>query len=333
MAPALHPRALDILRSPGSFDPASPRNIGRVRLRELMGSDLPDATPIDASTVIEHWVDYIVGLILDKKDCVVMCDGTPGEGKSTFSLWLCLLVRQALNQALGTRQNFEVERDICYRLSDLIHRILQSSRENPSVILADEGVLVGAQARAGSYDASLLLDRVLSLSRIQGATLFILAPSIWGLASAVRDRRARLWFHVERRGLSTAFILREAIPFKRPKELPFSKARQPWSKLRWDSLESDPVWAPYEARKITVTKSALHDSEVEALKVEKKLGLSPPAWADAFYRKAVLGRQPGETPTEYHRRGDRERKRLKAAEKLRQSVAGAPLTGDAAVPG
>jgi hypothetical protein len=301
------PSALDILTSDGALDPLLPENVVLSRLREMVGSDLPEGKPVDEEGVVQHWVDYIVGLILDKKDCVVIVDGTPGEGKSTFSLWICLRIREALNRALKVQEQFKVDRDVTYRLSSLIHRINQSSREKPSVVLADEGILVGAQARAGSYDASIILERVLSIARIKGVTMFILAPSIWGLAASVRDRRARLWFHVEERGRSTAFVLRDAIPFKRPKELPFGKARQPWCRIEWGDMESDPIWTPYEGQKLDITTETLADSEVEALKIERKAGLRPPEWATVGNVKRAY-RAANDSPADFRRKADRERK-------------------------
>lgn len=264
------PRATDAVNSFQCFDPNRPEQIGGSFLRRLDQMDLPPYVPTDDETVWAHWVDYIVKLIRDKKDCVVIVDGTPGEGKSTFALWMCLRVQSALNTVFGASRRFEPERDVCYSLSQGISRIRASTRDDPNVVLFDEAVLIGAQARAGSYDAQVVLDRVLQLSRIQGVTVFFLAPSIWSLSSCVRDRRARLWFHVEHRGLSTAFELREEIPFRRPSMLPFEKARQPWHRIHWDSLESDPIWDPYEGRKIEQTLKTLDLSKAEALRIENK---------------------------------------------------------------
>lgn len=301
-----HPRPLDLLTSYSALDPFLLPNIELGKLRELTDSDLPVGTLVGDEEVADHWIKDIVDHHLDKKDSVVIVDGTPGEGKSTFTLWLALEIRARLNEALGLEDRFEVSRDIIYRQSELEHRILQSERKHPSVVVADEAVLIGAQARSGMYDAGARLDRDLAVCRIHGVTLFLLAPSIWGLASSVRNRRARLWFHVEHRGLSTAFRLRGALSWTPPRDLPFTKAKKPWSNLRWGSLESDPIWSPYEAQKIEVTKRALHESEMESVRAEQKLGLAPPAWAAEWLKKKLSDEAPQETPRQRHNRLARE---------------------------
>lgn len=245
--------------------------------------------------------------ILEKKDTVVVVDGEPGDGKSTYSLGFGARTKNALSAALGSKEQFDLERDVVFRESDLIHEIHLNTREDPRVVVADEGILVGAQARAGTYDASALLDRVLSVSRIKGVTLFVLAPSVWGLASFVRNRRAKLYHHVERRGLTTTFTLKKEIPFLPPRELPFRKFRKPWDKVRWESLENDPIWAPYETRKIREVDSMLSAGEIQAIELEAKAGLSPPDWAEAAgYKPRRQNRLAGMTDKEW----DRQRKRV-----------------------
>lgn len=316
------PSSLEVLRSPLSFDPDSRESITAANLRRLIGQDLPSPVPIDNEAVTAFHVDLLVGRILEKKDTVVVVDGEPGEGKSTYTIGLGARVKNALSAALGKRDQFELEQHVVYRESDLIHQIHINSRENPQVVVSDEGILAGAQARSGTYDASALLDKVLSVSRVKGVTLFVLAPSVWGLASFVRNRRAKLYHHVEWRGLTTAFILKGTISWTPPRELPFNKMRKPWDKIRWESLEKDPIWAPYERRKVAETDSMLAAAELEAIRIEEKSGLRPPAWAEASgYRSKKTSRAEGETTKEWDTRRkrlayreQRDRKNLRALE-------------------
>ena len=275
-----YPSALSRLSSPESFDPTAIANVPARHLREIIGSDLPEATPVDAAAVAAHWVKFYVDRILDKKDTVTIVDGEPGEGKSNFTLWLSSKVRDRLGRETGGPRRLDLENDVVYRLSTLIHRVYQSSREHPSVIIADEGVLVGAQGTSGMSDVGQILDRVLSVGRIQGCTIFVLHPSVWGLASFVRNRRAKVFMHVERRGLTTAFTLKSAMEFTPPRQLPFKKVKMPWARLRWPSLEFDPIWQKYEPSKLETTKLTLVDSEMEAVRIEDKAGMRPPGpWA------------------------------------------------------
>jgi hypothetical protein len=308
-----YPTALGRLTSPESFDPTAISNVTDRNLRNLIGNDLPEATPVDDDAVVQHWVDYFVDRILDKKDTIAIVDGEPGEGKSNFTLWFGSKVRDRLGREMGLSRTLDLENDVVYRLTTLIHRVYGSSRDKPSVVIADEGVLIGAQGTSGMSDTGKILDRVLSIGRIQGCTIFLLHPNVWGLASFVRNRRAKVFFHVEHRGLTTAFTLKSAMDFVPPRQLPFKKARQPWAKIHWPSLEQDPIWATYEPGKLETVRSTLVDSEIEAAKLEKKAGMRPPGpWAMDYWNAAGSGRAEGETPQEYHRRTNRERMRAKA---------------------
>lgn len=276
--------ALDRLASSASYSLADYGNVSTRHMRSIVGTQLPEATPVDDVAVVDHWVDYYVDRILSKRDTVTIVDGEPGEGKSNFALWLGTKVRQRLSHEIGGPKRLNLEDDVVYRLTTFIHRVYQSSRDEPSVIIADEGVLVGAQAGAGLSDVGRILDRVLSVARIKGCTVFILHPNVWGLASFVRNRRAKVLMHVEYRGLTTAFTLKGTMDFTPPTQLPFKKVRQPWSRLRWPSLENDPIWAHYEPAKLEVTNQTLVDSEMEAARVEKQAGMRPPGpWAMDYW--------------------------------------------------
>ncbi len=324
-APSI-PTALVRLTSTDAFDARAPSNMVSRRLRELTGSVLPTSVPVDDAGIAEYWVDYHVDRILDKKDTVVVVDGEPGEGKSTFTLWMASRVRRKLGQLMGTARTLDLDNDVVYRLSTLVHRVYLSSRENPSVIVADEGVLVGAQGTSGMSDAGAILDRVLSVGRIQACTIFVLHPSVWGLASFVRARRAKVFFHVEHRGLSTAFTLKSAMEFTPPRQLPFKKARKPWARIKWGSLESDPIWDLYEPNKIETTKQMLVDSEIQALKLEKKAGMRPPGpWAMDYWQERS-GRAPGETAEDYNRRATRIRMRALRAQTKANGTGGSGRT-------
>ena len=309
MIPASYPSALSRLTSPESFDPSAIANVPARHLREIIGNDLPEGTPVDDRDVVEHWVQYYVDRILSKRDTVTIVDGEPGEGKSNFTLWLAMKVIDRLGRDLGTTRLLDLDRDVVYRLTTFTQRVYESSRENPCVIVADEGVLVGAQGTSGLSDAGQVLDRVLSVGRIQGCTIFLLNPSVWGLASFVRNRRAKVLMHVEHRGLTTVFTLKSAMDFVPPRQLPFKKARSPWSRIRWPSLENDPLWQKYEPAKIEVTKQTLVDAKVEAARIEKKAGMRPPSPEFMDYWEPKTKRAKNETPEEYNRRQTRDRMR------------------------
>lgn len=317
---ALYPAALGRLTSPLSLNSRTAPHIVSRHLRGLAGGGLPLATPVDNDAVADHWVEYYVDRILEKKDTVTIIDGEPGEGKSNFALWLGMKIRDRLGRETESARTLDLDNDIVYRLTTFVQRVYQSSRANPSVIIADEGVLVGAQGTSGLSDAGQILDRVLSIGRVMGCTIFVLHPSVWGLASFVRNRRAKVLMHVERRGLTTAFTLKSAMDFVPPRQLPFSKARQPWAKIRWPSLESDPIWQKYEPNKIEVTKQTLVDSKIRAAEIEKKAGLRPPGPEFMDYWEPRSKRAPGETAEEYHRRGSRERMRASRMETRRSEV-------------
>lgn len=297
-----YPTALERLNSTESFDPRSPSNILERHMRRVIGNELDEATPIDDEQVAQHWVDYYVDRILDKKDTVTIVDGEPGDGKSNFTLWLGSMVRDAIGRKLGTDRTLNLEEDVVYRLSNFVRRVYKSSRKDPSVVIADEGVLIGAQGSSGMSDVGQILDQVLSIARIQGCTIFLLHPNIWGLASFVRNRRAKVWMHTERRGLTTAFTLKSALDFTPPRQLPFKKAKQPWARIRWPNLEGSPIWKRYEPNKIEVTLETLVDSETKAWEIEKKAGMRPPGpWAMDVWEKK--GKYPeGLTQKEKDRR-------------------------------
>jgi hypothetical protein len=316
-----YPTALSRLTSPESFDPGAISNVTGRHLRRLTGNELPEREGIDDSGILDHWVEYYVDRIIDKKDTVTIVDGEPGEGKSNFTLWLGAKIRARLAKEMGTPSTLDLEHDIVYRLTTFVHRVYQSSRAQPSVVICDEGVLVGAQGSSGLSDAGKILDRVLSVGRIQGCTIFVLHPNVWGLASFVRNRRAKVLMHVEYRGLSTAFVLKTAMDFNPPRQLPFKKARHPWAKIRWPSLEFDPIWQNYEPVKLETVKQTLVDSEIEAAKIEKKAGLRPPGpWAMDYWNDGRASHVEGEDPVERNRRLTKLRMRERRAQSQRKTI-------------
>lgn len=267
------------LESPIAYNPGESDAIAEAWLRRLTNGNLPEGQlPPDQEAVRAHWIDFLVGRILDKKDTVIVLDGEPGEGKSALGRELQLGVRNSLNAALGISVPFNLETDIPYRLSYFIHRVWLSSIASPAVIMADETELIGGQARAGSDEKGALLDRVLSVCRIKAATAFMLSPNIRGISSAVRDRRAKLWMHIEYRGEATVFELQKAINFKRPGPLPFMKAPGPWSHLGWSNPEGEKGWAEYERWKLDNANRFLLRAIYQAVALERKDGLVDPPW-------------------------------------------------------
>ena len=129
---ALYPAALGRLTSPLSLNSRTAPHIVSRHLRGLAGGGLPLATPVDNDAVADHWVDYYVDRILEKKDTVTIIDGEPGEGKSNFALWLGSEGSgpPRAGRPVGTRI-LDLENDIVYRLTTFVHRVYQSSRQNP----------------------------------------------------------------------------------------------------------------------------------------------------------------------------------------------------------
>jgi hypothetical protein len=279
---AEYPSALEYLLSPESFDPGKAENVLDRHTRRLVGSAVGQRTPVDDDDRADYWTRFLVDRVLQNRDTTIIVDGLPGEGKSNFALWLASRVRWLLGKELGVPRRLDLKQDVVSRLTLFTRRVYQSSREKPLVVIADEGVLVGAQGTSGLSDAGRLLDRVLSVDRIQACTVFILHPSVWGLASFVRNRRAYLFMHVEQRGITTVFLLKDTLEFTPPRLLPFKKARYPWSRLYWPSLENDPIWAEYEPWKLETVRKTLVDAEIEAARIEKKAGMAPPGpeWMD-----------------------------------------------------
>ncbi len=311
----------------GRFTPVGEWSTVGNRVRQSAGSALTPVQAVGDDEIADYWTNQVVGRILDKKDTIFIVDGEPSEGKSTFTLWFELRIVRALSKALGTDLKFDLEKDICYTLSGFIQRVRDSSADRPNVLLLDEGVLVGAQARSGTSDANLIFDRVASICRIKRVTAGVLHPSVWGIASFLRNRRAHYWFHVERRGLTTPHVLKPEIDYTPPRTLPFRKAKNPWVRFRWGSLEKDPVWAPYEANKLAMVNRTLEVSALEAAQIESKSRLKEER-AQKRGEHTFVGTTdvPGETPQERHRREMRIRMRVRRGETLEQAQEGSLRT-------
>jgi hypothetical protein len=279
------PSPLEVLNSPGTFDPSRHEHIAATYLRSATGMELPSGEPVDEEGVWAYWMEKIVGLIVSGHDFVGIIDGDPGEGKSTLGLEFCLRLRNALNVVLGADDVFDIRRDVIYRLSNLLYRILQSSPDRRVILQADEGCMVGAQAKSGMSEEGAILDRALSVCRIKGVSLFVLHPTIRGVASAIRQRRGRNWFHVERRGTATAFRMRTSLPKDLLRDLPFTKEREPFARITFRSLEDDPRWSIYSEAKIEETNRELLDLALRAVALEYARGLAPPPWAIPYLDK------------------------------------------------
>jgi hypothetical protein len=264
-------------------------------MRQLVGNDMPEGIPVDQAAVLDHWVQFYVDRVLSGQDTVTVCDGEAGIGKSMGTLYLISKVRERLGRETGTTRTLALKRDVVWRLSQLLQRVHESSREDPSVILADEGVLTGAQSGSGLSREGRQLDKALSISRIKGCSIWFLAPSIWGFASFVRMRRAKIWTHYERRGLSTWFVLKSAVEFTPPKRLPFLKARRPWNRLETPDISGTPMWREYEQIKLGNVGEALVDGKMAASKLEQDAGLRP-ASADQMDWRRVAQSAPVPSP-------------------------------------
>lgn len=306
MSPS-YPSALERLSSPESFDPRAIANIPARHLRELLGSDVGEGMPVDREAVIEHHVRWYVDRILEGWDVLTIADGEPGVGKSMGLLYLISRVRDLLGRETGTTRMLDLRRDVVWRPDTLIQRINDSSREDPSTILCDEGVLAGMHSGAGLTPEGRALDKVFSVSRIQGCSIWVVAPSIWGLSSMIRQRRARAWLHFESRGVATIFQLKTAIEFRPPKNLPFLKTLAPWHRLHFPDLRGTPMWGEYEEIKLGMVKEALVDAKMVVGKALIKAGMRPSSADQMDYLKVRGGRAEGETPAEYHRRTNRQR--------------------------
>lgn len=320
-APRHFPSALELLADPESFDPLDRTNIVTAHLRSVTGAEVeqPDGYA-DDEMISQHWVDYFVDRVLDKKDTIAIIDGEPREGKSNFALWLAAKVRQELGLAMGRRTTLDLQWDVIYDTPTLLHRMYRSSREDPGMVVVDEGALAGFKATSGISDLGGAVDTVLSIAGINGCSMFILHPNIWGLAAFVRNRRAKVYFHVEHRGLSTGHHLKTAIEYAKSSHLPFMKVKQPWARVRWPSLEDDPHWAPlwreYEERKKAVVQARIVDFENVAIQFNRKMGLRDPDWVRELKTSPKFARAPGETTEAANRRRSKlGMARLRAARK------------------
>jgi hypothetical protein len=281
------PRPTEVVNSFQTFGLDRPDQVAATYLRASAGLGLPPYVPTDGNSVWDFWIDRVVGLILNGWDFVGIVTGDPGVGKSVLTLQFASRLRNALNAELGVNERFDTKRDVLYRLSDLAYRVYQSSGDNPVVLQGDEGCTVGAQAQAGASPEGIILDQVLSVCRIKATSLFLLHPSILGVASFIRQRRGRYWFHVEspsdgsplRLGVATAFRATAALPREALRRLPFVKERQPFHRLRFGSLDGDPLFTAYSAEKIAATDRILLDLALRAVALEFNRGLAVPEWS------------------------------------------------------
>ncbi len=289
-----YPTALEFLSSPEAFDPDSPESRLDRFTRNVIGSEVPEGTPVDQGAIAEYWVTTLADRILDNWDNCTLITGEPGVGKSNLGIWWCVRLKDRLGMETGTSRDWDPLHDKVTRLSDLEERVYQSSRANPWVGLIDEGVLTGAQAGAGLSPQGRILDRTLTICRAKCASLFLLIPNPWGLAAFARMRRIRYWAHVESRGVATMFEVSDRLEFKRPNALPFQKVRRPWSRLEFPSLEEtdSKLWAKYSVDKMETIAEVLVDSEMEAARLEAKEGMRPRGPKDMqFYDKGAGGRE------------------------------------------
>lgn len=257
----------EALYRPSAFDPYDPFNGGLRWLRRQRGIAAPDARYVDDEEVFAHHVELLASRVEAGMDTVVIVTGEPRTGKSTLALSFGI----ALGERLGT--GFGVRRDVSYRLSELLGKIREA--ESTRTIVADEAVLAGAQAAGGVAKDTGILERALAICGYKHVTLFMLAPSVWLFARAIRERRAAFWVHVEERGHATVRELSHRLRFKSSdSQLPFFPVSDPWFHLRWESLDGTPLWADYEELKFTRGDHELEGVQREALKWEKRIGVT-----------------------------------------------------------
>lgn len=250
-----------------AFDPFDPFNGGLRWLREQRGIGGAAARYVDDEEVFDHHVEWLASRVEAGMDTVVIETGEPRTGKSTLGIRFGV----SLGRRLGT--GFSVGRDVAYRLSELLGKIRVA--EAGRMVLSDEAVLAGAQAAGGVGKDTGILERALAICGYKHVTLFMLAPSVWQFARAIRERRAALWIHVEERGHATVRHLSHALRFRSSDtQLPFFPVSDPWFHLRWESLDDTPIWREYEALKFTRGDHELEGVQREALKWEKKVGIT-----------------------------------------------------------
>ncbi len=162
-----------------------------------------------------------------------------------------------------------LQRDVLYALDGLLSRIEHSKPGD--VVVGDEAVLI-AQARPGGTDSVFILERALTLSRELGVTLILCIPDVRSLARGVRERRVEYWLHCEDRGYITVHELTHALSYKMDNnQLPFIKARQPWTHLQYDKFdEEDPFWIEYSRLKHKRTLDEIHKALLEVQSINAK---------------------------------------------------------------
>ncbi len=310
--PRLSP--VEMLLHPSIGDPTTAQSALSGYVRIMEGGGVPEAIPVDDEEIAEHWWSIAVERIADKRDLMLVFTGQPGDGKSTASAWFLKGLARRLRDDLGLPTTFDLTKDIAHTPGEFVRRLNASSPSCPTLTQADEAVLSGFQSRSGTNDVSLELDKDLTIDRYLQPVAALLIPSISRLAAFARQGRIAIWFHVERRGVMTAFTFDPSLKFYPDKRIPYNKAPRPWHRLHFPSIENWKEWAPYETDKERTIHQQL---EFSASRLE-----------------AIEGRgkeHRDETPQEARRRRTREgMRKLRARQKERsKGFTGEPRTQDA----
>lgn len=158
-----------------------------------------------------HWGNYLSWCTSHAYDAVVLVTGPTGSGKSTLALRWC--------QTLDTA--FTIAERLCYSAEELL-KVYETILPGQCVLF-DEGVR-GLLAGDQNTTEQKALIQALALIREKGAILFICAPSIWNVAKQVRQNRARLWVHVQGRGLALVHERNDRLRYVPDATLGFSRS-------------------------------------------------------------------------------------------------------------
>ncbi len=200
---------------------------------QLRFRGIPEApSPLLPEEGFGYVVHRLRALIDNDYDAIVLITGATGTGKSSLAL--------QLTQALD--RSFDMSLRLCY--SPLEVAKAYEGIQPGQVVCFDESVR-GLQSTDTFAKEQKELVKLFSVIRAKRAIVFILAPSPWQVAKQVRDTLARMWIHVERRGLARLFDAWPLVKYSPDANLRFAKNVE-CPTLTWSAYPNDdPFYADY----------------------------------------------------------------------------------------
>lgn len=119
-------------------------------------------------------------------DYVTVIDGSEGKGKSSLAMLLATYTDEGFD---GTRVAFEL---------DELFPLMEKAPKLSSIVF-DEAIQ-GAYRREAMTGDNRALNKAAMISRKRGLHLIMCIPNFWDLETYFQQRRAKVWFSVDRRG-------------------------------------------------------------------------------------------------------------------------------------